>query len=335
MNEVKQIVDDIKKGKAKPIYLLTGDEPYFIDKISEYIEDNLLDESEKSFNQIILYGLDNTVDDILENAKRFPMMAERQLVIVKEAQELFRNIDNLSKYAEKPQPSTVLVLNYKYKKIDKRKALYKNIKKTGIVFESKKLYDNKVTDWIRRTLSSRGYGITPKAAQMLFEFIGNDLSRINNELEKLQAVLIAGSQITPEIIEKNIGISKDFNNFELQKAIGQRNMEKSFQIVHYFAQNSKNHPIIATISLLNTFFIQLLKYHGLENKQERNVAIALGISPYFVKDYIVAARNFPMKKVSRIISILRDFDLKSKGVGANALFQGELLKELLAKLMFL
>jgi DNA polymerase-3 subunit delta len=296
MNEVKQIVDDIKKGNAKPIYLLTGDEPYFIDKISEYIEDNLLDESEKGFNQIVMYGLDTTVEDILENAKRFPMMAERQLVIVKEAQELYRTIERLAQYAANPQLSTVLVLNYKYKKVDKRKALYKNIKKTGIVFESKKLYDNKVTDWIRRTLSPRGYGITPKAALMMFEFIGNDLSRINNELEKLQAILPKGTQITPEIIERNIGISKDFNNFELQKAIGQRNMQKAFQIIQYFAQNPKDNSIIATISLLNAFFIKLLTYHGLENKQERNVGKCFRHQCLFCKRLYCGFTKFPNEK---------------------------------------
>ena len=333
MNEVKQLVADIKQGNIKPIYLLMGEEPYYINKISEYIEDNLLEESEKGFNQVVLYGLDITIEDILENAKRYPMMSERQVVIVKEAQELSRTIESLAKYAENPQPSTVLVINYKYKKIDKRKALYKAIKKTGVVFESKKLYENQVADWIRRVLSPRNYSITPKAAQMLVEFIGTDLSRINNELEKLQAILPAGSQITPEVIEVNIGISKDFNNFELQKAIGEQNIEKAFQIINYFAQNPKDNPIIVTISLLNNFFTQLLKYHGLVNKQERSVASALGINPYFIKDYIKAAKNYPMRNVSNVISILREFDVKSKGVGANALPQGDLLKELIVKIM--
>ena len=333
MNEVKQLVADIKDGNIKPIYLLMGEEPYYIDKISNYIEDNVLDEADKGFNQVVLYGSDITVDDIVANAKRFPMMAERQVVIIKEAQELSRTIEQLSKYAENPQPSTVLVINYKYKKIDKRKALYKTIKKSGIVFESKKLYENQVADWIRRVLSPKQYSITPKAAQMLVEFLGTDLSKINNELEKLQSIIPKGTQITPELIEKNIGISKDFNNFELQNAVGQRDVLKVHRIINYFAQNPKDNPMIVTVSLLNNFFTQLLKYHGLENKQERSVASNLGVNPYFVKDYISAAHNYPMRKVSQIISILREFDVKSKGVGSNAVPQGELLKELLVKIM--
>ena len=333
MNEVKQLVADIKDGNIKPIYLLMGEEPYYIDNISNYIEDNVLTEADKGFNQVVLYGSDITVDDIVANAKRFPMMSERQVVIIKEAQELSRTIEQLYKYAENPQPSTVLVINYKYKKIDKRKALYKTIKKSGIVFESKKLYENQVADWIRRVLSPKQYSITPKAAQMLVEFLGTDLSKINNELEKLQSIIPKGTQITPELIEKNIGISKDFNNFELQNAVGQRDVLKVHRIINYFAQNPKDNPMIVTVSLLNNFFTQLLKYHGLENKQERSVASNLGVNPYFVKDYISAAHNYPMRKVSQIISILREFDVKSKGVGSNAVPQGELLKELLVKIM--
>ncbi|NNK83561.1 MAG: DNA polymerase III subunit delta [Flavobacteriaceae bacterium] len=333
MDEVKQLVADIKNGNIKPIYLLIGDEPYYIDKISEFIENNILDEAEKGFNQVILYGADISVDDIIANAKRFPMMAERQVVIIKEAQELSRTIENLTRYAQNPQPSTVLVINYKYKKIDKRNALYKAVKKVGVVFESKKLYENKVPDWIRRVLASKKYSITPKSSQMLVEFLGTDLSKIHNELEKLQSIYPQSTQITPELIEKNIGISKDFNNFELQKAIGQRNKVKAHQIINYFAQNPKDNPMVVTVSLLNNFFTKLLKYHGLENKQERHVASSLGVNPYFVKDYVAAARNYPMRNVSRIISILREADVKSKGVGANALPQGDLLKELLVKIM--
>ena len=223
MDEVKQLVTDIKNKNLKPIYLLMGEEAYYIDKISDYIEENVLAEEEKGFNQMVLYGRDVTIEDIVGNAKRFPMMAERQVVIVKEAQDLARTIDKLASYADNPQPSTVLVICYKYKSVDKRKAVYKTIKKKGVVFESKKLYDNQVPDWIRRVLSAKGYSIAPKASQMLVEFLGTDLSKINNELEKLQIVLPKETQITPEHIEENIGISKDYNNFELRKAIGARN----------------------------------------------------------------------------------------------------------------
>ena len=310
-----------------------GEEPYYLDKISDYIEASILTEEERGFNQMILYGRDISVEDIVSNAKRYPMMAEYQVVIIKEAQDLSRTIEKLAKYADNPQPTTILVVNYKYKKIDKRKALYKAIKKTGVVFESKKLYDNQVADWIRRVLSPKGYSITPKAAQMLVEFLGTDLSKINNELEKLQIILPKDSQITPELVEENIGISKDYNNFELRKAIGNRNAVKAYQIANYFAENPKDNPMVVTVSLLFNFFSQLLQFHGLKDKSPRSVASALRINPYFVNEYVLAARNFPMRKVSTVVSTLRDFDVKSKGVGANAVPHGDLLKELLVRIL--
>ncbi len=333
MDEVKQLVTDINNGKIKPIYFLMGEEPYYIDKISDYIEKNVLTEDEKGFNQVVLYGRDVTIEDIVENAKRYPMMSERQVVIVKEAQDLSRSIEKLEAYASNPQVSTVLVVNYKYKKIDKRKSLFKAINKVGIVYESKKLYENQVSDWIRRVLAAKNYTITPKAAQMLVEFLGTDLSKINNELEKLQIIIPKESQITPELIEENIGISKDFNNFELRKAIGERNSLKAYQIINYFADNPKDNPMVVTVSLLFGFFSQLLQFHGLTDKTPRHVATSLKISPYFVNEYISAARNFPMKKVSIIISVIREFDLKSKGVDSNSVAQGDLLKELIFKIL--
>jgi len=333
MDEVKQLVTDIKSGKLKPIYFLMGEEPYYIDKISDFIEANVLAEDEKGFNQMVLYGRDVSVEDVVSNAKRYPMMAEYQVIIVKEAQDLSRTIEKLADYAKQPQPSTILVLNYKYKTIDKRKALYKTLKKSGVVYESKKLYENQVTDWIRRVLASKNYTIVPKAAQMLVEFLGTDLSKINNELEKLQIILPKGTQISPEHIEENIGISKDFNNFELRHAIGERNAFKAFQIINYFAENPKDNPMVVTVSLLFSFFSQLLHFHGLNDRSPRNVASALKVNPYFVNDYVLAARNYPMKKVSEVVSVLREFDVKSKGVGANAISQGDLLKELMVKIL--
>jgi len=332
LEEVKQLVTDIKNGNIKPIYFLMGEEPYYIDKISNFIEENVLTEEEKGFNQVVLYGRDISIDDIVENTKRYPMMSERQVVIVKEAQDLSRTIEKLEAYANNPQLSTVLVINYKYKKIDKRKSLYKSINKVGLVFESKKLYENQVAEWIRRVLSSKDYTISPKAAQMLVEFLGTDLNKINNELDKLQIILPKGSQITPELIEENIGISKDFNNFELRKAIGERNIVKTHQIINYFSANPKDNPMVVTVSLLFGFFTQLLQFHGLSDKSPRNVASALKINPYFVNDYLVASRNFPMKKVSMVISVLREFDLKGKGVQSNAVPQGDLLKELMVRI---
>ncbi|WP_303317791.1 DNA polymerase III subunit delta [Flavivirga abyssicola] len=333
MDEVKQLVTDIKNKNLKPIYFLMGEEPYYIDKISDFIESTVLAEEERGFNQMVLYGRDVAVEDIVSNAKRYPMMAEYQVVIVKEAQDLSRTIEKLASYAENPQPTTVLVVNYKYKKIDKRKSLYKTLKKTGVIYESKKLYENQVADWIRRVLSPKNYSISPKAAQMLVEFLGTDLSKINNELEKLQIILPKGTQISPEHIEENIGISKDYNNFELRKAIGERNTIKAYQIINYFAENPKDNPMVVTVSLLFNFFSQLLHFHGLSDKSPRNVASALKINPYFVNEYIAAARHYPMRKVSMVVSTLRDFDVKSKGVGANAVSQGDLLKELLVRIL--
>ncbi len=333
MDEVKQIVNDIKNGNIKPIYFLMGEEPYYIDKITEFIDKNILAEEEKGFNQMVLYGRDVTIEDIVGNAKRFPMMAERQVVIVKEAQDLSRTIEKLANYAENPQPSTVLVMCYKYKKIDKRKKLYKIVAKNGVIFEGKKLYENQVADWIRRVLAGAKYNIEPKASQMLVEFLGTDLGKINNELEKLKLIIPSGTSITADQIEENIGISKDFNNFELRKAIGTRNVVKTHLIINYFAQNPRDNPLVVTISLLYSFFSQVLQYHGLSDKSQRNVASVLKINPYFVKDYTEAARNYPMKKVSRIITLLRDADVKSKGVGAANIPQSDILKELIVKIM--
>lgn len=333
MDEVKQLAADIKSKKLKPIYFLMGEEPYYIDKISDFIEDHVLTEEERGFNQMVLYGRDVSIDDIVGNAKRFPMMAEYQVIIVKEAQDLSRSIEKLVDYAKNPQPSTILVMNYKYKTIDKRKSLYKTLNKMGVVYESKKLYENQVGDWIRRVLAPKDFTIAPKASQMLVEFLGTDLSKINNELEKLQIILPKGTQISPEHIEENIGISKDFNNFELRKAIGDGDVKKAHQIITYFAENPKDNPMVVTVSLLFNFFSQLLHFHGLTDKSPRSVASALKINPYFVNEYITAARNFPMKKVSSVVGTLREFDVKSKGVGANAVPQGDLLKELLVRIM--
>ena len=333
MDEAVQIVNEIKKGQIRPIYFLFGEEAYFIDKISDYIGDKVLTEEEKGFNQMVLYGRDVSIDDIVGNAKRYPMMAERQVVIVKEAQHLSRTIEQLCAYAKNPQQSTVLVICYKYKKLDKRKKLFKIIKKNGVIFESKKLYENQVSDWLRKHLLSRGYTISHKAALLLVEYLGTDLSKISKEIEKLRLAIPQQTEITPEHIEEHIGISKDYNNFELKRAIGERDMLKATKIITYFAQNPKDNPFILTITLLNSFFTQLLQYHGLSDHSPKNVASALRINPYFVSEIQAAARNYPMKKVSTIISSLREMDLKGKGVGAVTMNDADLLKELLYKII--
>jgi len=333
MSDVVKIVSDIQSGNIKPIYFLMGEEPYYIDKISEFIEENILSEEEKGFNQMVLYGRDITIEDIVDNAKRFPMMAERQVVVIKEAQDLSRTIENLVPYVDNLQPSTVLVLCYKYKTIDKRKKLYKAIQKVGLIYESKKLYENQIADWIRRVLQGKNYKIEAKATLMLVEFLGTDLSKISNELDKLMVVLPVNTTITPKDIEENIGISKDYNNFELRKAVGEKNVLAVNRIINHFAQNQKANPMVMTISLLNSFFTQLLIFHSLKDKSNSSVARSLGINPYFVQDYTIAGKNYPMRKVSQVIGLLRDADVKSKGVGANAIPAGDILKELLFKII--
>lgn len=330
MDEITKIIGDLKNGIIKPIYFLSGDESYFIDVVSDYIEDNVLTEDEKGFNQTVLYGRDVKYDEIISACKRYPMMAERQVIIVKEAQDIKSDMELLEKYVENPTPTTVLVICYKYKTVDKRKRIAKLIKENGVLLESKKLYDNQVLTWMRNDLHNRGYKIEPKAAAMLGEFLGTDLSKISNELGKLEIVLPKGSTITAANIEENIGFSKDFNVFELRSAIGERNQFKAYQIVNNFAQNPKENPLPKTLPQIFSFFIQLMKYHGTKDKNPKNVATLLGVNPYFMKDYDVAIKNYSMKKVSQVLNSLRDIDVKSKGVGAS-MSQADLYKELLIK----
>jgi DNA polymerase-3 subunit delta len=332
MEEILKITNDIKNGLIKPIYFLMGEEPYYIDKLTEFIENNILTEDEKDFNQLIMYGRDVSIEDIVGAAKRYPMMAERQVIVVREAQELIKTIDKLVSYAENPQPTTVLVFAYKYKTLDKRKSLVKIIQKNGLLFESKTMYENQVGTWISKILKGKGYQIEPKATAMLVEFLGTDLSRINNELEKLQIILPKGTTISPSHIEENIGFSKDFNVFEFRKAIGERNQLQAYRIADHFAQNRKEYPMVLTTGMVFSFFSSLLQYHGLKDKSVGNVSRILKVNPYFVKDYDVALKNYPMRKVSGIVSTLREVDIRSKGVGANQLHESDLLKEMLVKI---
>lgn len=332
MNQAASIIKDIKNKKIAPIYFLSGDEPFYIDKISKVIENDVLSEDEKGFNQSVLYGNDVEMTDIIGMAKQFPMGAERQVLIIKEAQHLSRTIDQLESYAANPQPTTVLVFNYKGKTLDKRKKIYKEIQKNGVIYESKKLYDNQIPDWIEDNAKSLGLSIEPKAKFLMAEFIGNDLSRMENELEKLKIVVGEGL-ITSEVIEKNIGISKDYNNFELRKAVETKDAAKAFKIAKYFSQNPKDNPLVVTLTILYQCFSNIIIYHTLTDKSQVNVAKELGISPYFVKDASTAAQNYPLKKATRIISLLRETDVKSKGVGSTGnVTDGELLNELLFKI---
>ena len=328
----EQILNDLKNKIYYPVYFLAGEESYYIDEISDFIEDHVLTDVEKEFNQTVIYGRETDVLSIISNAKRYPMMANYQVVIVKEAQEI-KNIDELLPYIDSPLDSTLLVINYKYKKIDKRKSFFKQVDKKGVLYESKKLYDNKIAAWINNYVKEKGYEITPKACAMLTEFLGTNLSKVVNEISKLIINVPEKAIINDELVERNIGISKDFNIFELQSAIGTRNVLKANQIVNYFAANPKENPLVKTVTILFGYFSKLMIFHQLKDKSRNNVASALSINPFFVQDYQVAAKNYSLQKLISIIALLKEYDLKSKGVNNISTSDGELLKELLFKIL--
>ena len=329
----EQILADIKKRVYYPIYFLMGEEPFFIDTISNELENTILDEAERSFNQVVLYGSDVSVNDIMSQARAFPMMSDYLVVIVKEAQNV-DNIDSLADYIEKIPPTTILVINYKYKKLDKRRALAKYIDKKGVLFESKKLYDNNIPEWITKYLAAKKYNITPKATQMIADFLGNDLHRVRNELEKLMVALPPSKRIDDADVEYNIGISKDFNVFELQKAIGSKDLPKANRIINYFGDNPKENPIFMVISVLYGYYTKLLKLHFSKDKNKSTVATMLGVNPFFVNDYFEAVRNYSWTDCMNCIEVLREFDLKSKGYNSTSdITQKELYREMLFKLM--
>jgi DNA polymerase III subunit delta len=328
----EQIIEQIRKKIYHPVYLLHGEEPYFIDRISDLIEETVLSDTEKEFNQTVLYGRDTTAGLVIDVARRFPMMSNYQVVIVKEAQDL-EKIEDLQYYLEKPLPSTILVIDYKYKKIDQRKSFAKLVDKTGVLFESARIYPDKVPAWITEQIRARGYSIQPQACQMLSEYLGNDLGRIINEIEKLVINLPAGSTIDGGIIEKNIGISKEYNIFELQGALGRRDVLKANRIINYFAANPKVNPAVVVITVLFNFFMKLMIYHQLEEKTKNSVASALSVNPFFVKDYEDAAQNYSFRKLRAVIAILREYDLRLKGINNGSADEAELIKEMVWRIL--
>lgn len=331
MNEVKNIIANIKKGIIAPIYFLMGEEPYFIDVVANYLEKHLLEEDQKGFDQLVLYGQDVTVPTIIDYARRFPMMAERQLIIIKEAQNLRASIEQLVPYVENPTASTVLVFCYKYEKLDARKKLLKTLKNRGcVVMETKKLYEYQVIgNFLPDVIKKKHLSIQPKAIQMLVDFLGNDLSRIENEVNKLALIVPANTEVTPDIIEENIGISKEFNNYELKSAFATNDKVKIARIIKHFAENPKDNPLSGTISTLYNYFEKLLLFHGLTDQSEKNVVAVLKEKPYFIKEFYSGAQHYPMKKVSAIMAGLREIDVKNKGVGVARSAPAELLKELM------
>ncbi len=329
----EQIMLDLKQGKFQPLYFLCGDETYYIDAIADFIAERVLSEHEKEFNQTILYGKDIDVPTLLGTAKRFPMMADRQVVIIKEAQEI-KKLEDIESYVDKPVGSTILVICHKYKKPDGRGNFAKVLKKNAVYFEAEKMWDNQLPGWISKYVKTNDYKIGETAVQMLADNIGNHLHSLVNALDKLMILIPKGGEISTSLIEENIGISKDFNVFELQKAVGERDILKANRIANYFAANEKNNPFVVTITILYNFFSKVMHFHYLADKSKPSVASALKISPFFYDDYQKAARNYPAGKTMKIIGYLRDYDLKAKGVGATgSVTEGEHLRELLFKIM--
>jgi len=328
----QDIISSIDNKVYHPVYFLTGEEAYYIDKISDYISENVLGTQEKEFNQSILYGKETDIAQIITEAKQFPFGSMHRVVIVKEAQNI-RNIEDLEIYLENPSPSTLLVICYKYKKLDKRKKFTKSLAKKALIFESKTLYENQIPNWIAKYLNDKDYKIEEKASFMLSEFLGTELTKISNELEKLMIIAKKKEIITAEIIEKNIGVSKDYNIFEFQQALGKKDILKANQIVNHFADNPKNHPLVVIIGMLFSYFQKLMTYHSLRDKSKNNVSAELKINPYFVQQYSSASRNYSQIKLFHIFTHLKDYDLKSKGVNNTSTNDGELLKELVYKIL--
>ncbi len=326
------ILQSLKSKTYKPVYFLQGDEPYFIDLVSDYIEDNVLGEAERGFNQTIFYGKDTDPQSVIDTAKRYPMMSEHQVVIVKEAQSM-RGVEKLDAYIQNPLSSTLLVICYKYKKLDKRTAFAKTVQGKGVLLDSKKLYDNQVPQWVERTAVSLKLKISPRVAVLITEHLGNDLSKIANELKKLKIILPEGGEITPEIVEKNIGISKDYNAFELQNAIAQRDVLKSNRIVNYFMANPKAGPLAMLLGTLFSFFSKVYLYHGNKHKSDKEIAGVLKVNPFFIKDYRQAGTNFDIKHTERVFTLLHEYDLKLKGIDNGGTIEGQLLKEMVYRIL--
>ncbi|MEM8895250.1 MAG: DNA polymerase III subunit delta, partial [Bacteroidota bacterium] len=295
----QEIYKHLKAGEYAPVYFLHGEEAYYIDKVSDFIEDNVLNETEKGFNQTILYGKDIDVATMLNNARRFPMMSEKQVVIVKEAQAISDltkegGIKLLEGYLENPLPSTILVINYKHKTLDKRTKLAKSFDKYAVMMESKKLYDNQVPDWIFGYVKEKGFRIEDKAAHLLAQYIGANLERMAHEIDKILINFNEPIKISPVHIQKYVGISKDYNVFELQKVIATQDLPMAIKIANYFEANPKNNPLLPVITTIFNLFSRLLIVHKEHNKSDNNIASALGVHRFFAGEYIIAARNYSL-----------------------------------------
>lgn len=330
----QEIIKNLQNKKYAPLYLLHGDEAFFIDKISQYIEKNVLTDGEKAFNQAVLYGKEIDFKQVVDEARQYPMMASYRVVIVKEAQEM-KSLDKLEQYIENPSPQSIVVLCHKHKKLDKRKKFYKKAGSAGIVFESKQLYDNQLPAWISDYLLNFGYKIDYNASMMVAEYLGNDLSKISNELDKLMLNIEKNATIGIEDIQEQIGISKDYNVFELQKAIGSKDVEKIFRIIQYFSENEKAHPLPLVIGNLYSFFSKLYITAFNLKTPDNQLQKLLGLpSPYFVKEYKSAAANLGFEKIKSTFFALKKADLSSKGYGSRNQTSKGTLQELAIDILY-
>jgi DNA polymerase III subunit delta len=329
----KDVIQQLKKREFRPVYFLHGDEPFYIDTITHFFEDKILSETEKAFNYTVLYGKDIDFKDVVDNARRFPMMSDYQLVIIKEAQEM-KSIAELQTYIEKPQPTTILVLCHKHKKLDARTKFAKAIMQHAFVFESSKLYDNQLPEWIIGYLKDLKLSIKPEAADLMAEYLGNDLGKIANEIDKISLNVPENTLITAEHIEKYVGISKEYNIFELTKALSTRDVSKCNKIVHFLNNNAKKNPLVVTIGTLYSFFSKVYGLHFLTGKNDKEAAAALGLrSEWALKEYKTATKNFSYQKTTQIIHYLHQYDMRSKGMNNVNTSDEELLKELIFKIL--
>jgi len=332
------VLNDIKSGKYAPIYFLQGEEPYYIDLIVNYIEKNAIPEVDRGFNQIVLYGKETPMNVILSNARRFPMMSQRQVVIVKEAQSIYglgreETDEFLIQYIQNPLPSTILVFAHKYKSLDGKKRLSKELDKKAVLVKSDKVPDYKLAPWIEKYIKDKGHSIDTRSISLIAESIGNNLEVLTNEIDKMVINFSGSTAINPQLIQQYIGINKDYNNFELTKALSFRDIIKANKIIYYFSQNKKSHPLLLTIPVIYNYFLKVLQYHINKNMPEAELSRKIGVNPYFLKEYKEAAKNYPIGKIIDNIGYIKEADLRSKGVDTAGMEEGEILRELVFKLM--
>ncbi len=329
---VEKILEDWRNRKFRPVYWLEGEEDYYIDQLVQVAEHQLLTESEAGFNLTIFYGREANWADIVNACMRYPMFAERQVVLLKEAQQM-KDLDKLEGYISQPLASTVFVVAHKEKKVDGRSKLAKLLKEKTELLQTKKMYDNQLPAWTEKLVSSKGYGITQKALHLLVDHIGNDLSRIDNEIDKLLLNLAGRKQITEDDIESYVGVSKEFNVFELQEALARKDMPKAIRIIQYFESNPKAGPIQMVLPALYNFFSKVFQVYGVPSRDEKSIASAIGVSPFFVKDYLAAANRYDYAGIERVLLLLHDYNLKSVGINAPSGSDASLMKELVAKML--